>query len=112
MQSVDNNSVATNSQLNAGQYTQRGVAFNNTGKNWRKLITPAHDSFKKLQHLQPDYSGKYAGGEGSGLTTALQDRHHPLIGIGATTESNNTSLDTSNNYSSVKEFNPAANEIL
>jgi hypothetical protein len=48
MQSVDNNSLATNSQLNAGQYTYRGVGFNNTGKNWRKLITPAHDSFKKL----------------------------------------------------------------
>ncbi len=43
--------------------------FNNTGKNWRKLITPAHDSFKKMQHMQPEYSGP--GAEGSGLTTAL-----------------------------------------
>jgi len=32
--------------------------------------------------------------------------------MGATTESNNTSLDTSNNYSSVKEFNPATNEMM
>lgn len=57
LQSVDNQSGASNMQLNGGQYTYRGVAFNNTGKNWRKLITPAHDSFKKLQQMQPEYSG-------------------------------------------------------
>ncbi len=48
MQSVDNNSLANGSTGPPGQYTYRGVAFNNTGKNWRKLITPAHDSFKKM----------------------------------------------------------------
>ena len=47
--------------LNGGQFTYRGVAFNNTGKNWRKLITPAHDSFKKLQQMQPEYSGPDRG---------------------------------------------------
>ena len=40
LQTHDNNSV--------GQQTYRGGGFNNTGKNWRKLITPAQDSFKKL----------------------------------------------------------------
>ena len=49
MKSNDNSSLGeVNSQVNGGQYTYRGVAFNHTGKNWRKLITPAHDSFKKL----------------------------------------------------------------
>ncbi len=58
MQSNDGNSVAaaSNSQR---QYTYRGAVggFNNTGQNWRKLITPAHDSFKKLQNQKPEYSG-------------------------------------------------------
>ena len=56
LQSTDNNSAA-NSQLNGGGITHRGVGFDNTGKNWRKLITPAHDSFKKLQDSRPEYSG-------------------------------------------------------
>jgi hypothetical protein len=97
--SNDNGSVGNH----GGQYTYRGVVFNNTGKNWRKLITPAHDSFKKMQHMQgPESSGQYLGG--SHVTTQL-DRH-----IGATnSNSNNTSMET---YSSVKEFNPATFDHL
>jgi hypothetical protein len=55
-------------------------------------VTPAHDSFKKLQQMH--YNA------GSRVTTQ-NDRP-----IGATTNSHNTSMDTGN-YSSVKEFSPA-----
>lgn len=102
MQSVDNQSGASNMQLNGGQYTYRGVAFNNTGKNWRKLITPAHDSFKKLQQMQPEYSGQDLG---KGLNNQQNNQNGAI--------SNDTSMITSSDhYSSVKEFNPATNEML
>jgi hypothetical protein len=105
LQSNDGNSVAgaSNSQLNGGQFTSRGgVAFNNTQKNWRKLVTPAHDSFKKLN--QPDYSA------GDGHTnTGFNTGNEKLMIFGGAggvhTNSNETSMDTSANYS-VKEFNP------
>ena len=87
------------------QNTYRGGPLNHTGKNWRKLITPAQDSFKKMN--QPEYSGYNPGSR----VTTQNDR--PLLGgIGATTNSNNTSMDTGGNYSSVKEFSPATNADL
>ena len=47
-----------------GGQTQRTInnqMYNNTGKNWRKLVTPIHDSLNKMQHNQPDYSGYNPG---------------------------------------------------
>lgn len=53
--------------------------------------------------MQPEYSGL----GGSSQITGEDHKHHEEHANGGT--SNNTSMD---NYSSVKEFNPATNEML
>ena len=79
------------------QRTASNHGFNNTGRNWRKLITPSHDSLDKFKHLkQPEYSGNAYGSR----TTTQQP-------AGATTNSHNTSMDTSNLSMSVKHFTPS-----
>jgi len=45
--SVGNPTIHT--QLSLMTQMQQPVPYSHTAKNWRQLITPAHDSFKKLE---------------------------------------------------------------
>ncbi|CDW73682.1 UNKNOWN [Stylonychia lemnae] len=87
-----------NSNDGGTQRTAQNTQFNNTGRNWRKLITPAQDSLNKFQQQQQDYSGYNPGSR----VNTQNDKQN-----GATTNSQNTSMDTSNLSLSVKQFTPS-----
>eukprot|EP00347_Sterkiella_histriomuscorum_P006970 403350747 len=106
MEPTDFNKIILTTQDIAGdgEGTQRtahnGTAgkFNHTGRNWRNLITPAQDSLNKFQKQQPEHSSYNPGSR----VTTQNDKPN-----GATTNSHNTSMDTSNLSLSVKQFTPS-----